>query len=152
MLSGCAAFTPSDIAQPSEISIQDAMAAAGEGLVRMNQEVRKAGLKFGLIACETTTVFNIAAGAKDSSKLVMDLKLSPGPGLPTPILTGTAGANTEYVQASDATRGNQITIRMVNVACLPNNVLGHSSPEKTVQLLELLEKAGVSTTDEEEID
>jgi hypothetical protein len=106
-MSGCASML---VPEPGKITLEDALASVGRGLVTMKQEQIKvnAGKEFvtGLVPSEAEVTFNVHAAGKQDGKLYVEL--SPIPTSPTSV-AGTAGANvgTHY----SASRGNQITIR-----------------------------------------
>ncbi len=106
-LCGCI-YTVKEVADPPQITVQQALADVGDGLKILREKT--ADGKFGLIVDEVKLVFNVSAKATDTKKLGIS---TTG----TPLSVGgllAANANADLV--SEANRGNNITITLKNVA------------------------------------
>jgi len=150
--SGCGLFTPQDIvSQPSKLTLQEAMKSAAAGFVAWQKcieisnetggectnlptqadrknEMTSVGhgiywnkyndknYASGLYPCKATVTFNVAADATTGNTLVIDANIKPA-----------ASYGLEFKesleQSAKASRGNVITIDMVNPYCLPKDTL-----------------------------
>jgi|CXWL01.1.fsa_nt_gi hypothetical protein len=104
LMSSCS--TTQVITNPKEITLQDAMKSIGEGFVALADS--EGPIKTGLIASEVTVIFNISATATNSSKLNLEI----GSPQNSPV---TAKASDEMSSTATGSRGNQITIKFVNL-------------------------------------
>lgn len=124
-MSACASFTPKEVAVPTDLTIDKAMESVGLGFNLLRKEL--AGNKIGVFACSVDINLNVTANASQGGKLVLDASLRP----PLNTNVGTppgVSVQAEQNNTSDATRGNTISIRLVNPACLPDGTLGASNP------------------------
>lgn len=133
-LSGCAAPGPSEIAKPSDISLEQALKSVGDGLNQMYSAQN--GLKTGLIPAEVTVTFNLGVSAKNSTTLSLDFSRTIGSAV------SKAGLSNE--QSSDGLRNNSVTIRFVNLLALPESSLlqKKSAAEISALLKALSDKEG----------
>jgi len=128
VVGACTSFDPSDVAEPSKVTVDEAMATVGKGFVRLRQELEASDVKrIGVIACKIIVNFNVSAAAGEENKLVLDLKFQPAP---NPVATAQAGANAEFAATASAARGNTIAIEMYNPACLPKDTFAYQNPDK----------------------
>lgn len=132
VLSGCSAFSPNEVAQPSKLTISDAMADIGEGFAKLKENITKndPNLRVGLWPCKVGVTLNVTANAEMGGKLVLDTSLKP----PVKIVDASLTAHAEQSNTSSASRGNTVSIDMYNVACIPNNTVGYDKPEKIKDL------------------
>lgn len=107
-LASCGTFTPRQVAEPSSVTVRDAVFEVATTL-RDVQDLVPPDKRAGLLADEVTVVFNVAATATTTSGA--DLRIS---NVALPSGTLGAGASTENI--SLGTRGNQITIKFKNIA------------------------------------
>jgi hypothetical protein len=128
-LSGCTSFSPRDVApNPSSITVASALDDIGQGLRKLREA---AGEKpFGFQACDMTVTLALTADAKDSTKLVVDTSVkadvvipATSPVTPSGNVGGSIGINSERAASSAAIRANTVTLRLVNVACIPKGLL-----------------------------
>lgn len=107
-LASCGTYTPRQVAEPSSVTVRDAVFEVATTL-RDVQNLVPPDQRAGLLADEVTVVFNVAATASTTSGA--DLRIS---NVALPSGTLGAGASTENV--STGSRGNQITIKFRNIA------------------------------------
>ncbi|WFU49110.1 hypothetical protein [Sinorhizobium terangae] len=107
-LSGCGTFTPREIAEPSKVTVREAVFEVATTL-RDVQDLVPENKRAGLIADEVTVVFNVAAASAvtDAAKLTVSN---------VPLAGGAIGGDASAQNVSDAKRGNQITIKFKNFA------------------------------------
>jgi hypothetical protein len=112
LFTGCASFAPSDIAKPSEITVQNALGDIGEGLNLMKEKIASGNNNFGLLAEEVVVELKIGANAKDSGKLGIDVGR-----------TGAVNASVkgEISKESSADRSNTIKITFKNLLTVELN-------------------------------
>lgn len=141
VLAGCASFTPVKVVgEPSEVTIEQALVSVGNGLTRMRDAIGTD--KTGLIPAEVTVTFKLAASAKDSGKLTVDLSVPITSGG----TAGTASAGGEATQSSEGSRSNEITIKFVNLLVVPTNTLATAKDAKQIdELIQMLMKHGITT-------
>ncbi len=108
---GCASFRPVDVAKPSEITVQAALEDVANGLAEFKKKDIEGKRNYGLLVDEVTVTLNLTAAANDSTKLVVDA----GNIKPAGLAGGTANVNYEYINASNASKGNNVTIKMKNI-------------------------------------
>ncbi len=137
--SGCASLRPSDLANPSEVTLENALGEVGNGLKKLYDAEQ--GLKVGLIPSEIEVKFNLAASAKDSGKLSIDLSKS----VPEPIKKETkVGGSIE--QSSEGERSNTITVKFINILMIPKETLAQTkSPSDLAMLLKEWKQGGYET-------
>ncbi|WP_146770284.1 hypothetical protein [Mesorhizobium hawassense] len=107
-LAGCGTFTPREIAEPSRVTVRDAIFEVADSLRDVQDRV-PANKRSGLIADEVTVVFNVAASSTVTDKGGLTISN-------VPLAGGTLGANAETQNVSAANRGNTITIKFKNLA------------------------------------
>ena len=124
--------------EPGKITLTDAMKEVGTGLNSM-YEIRSKGLNSGLLPAEVTIVFNVSASTKDSGKLYVEAGANPVDVLKIVKAGGEVGS--EITTA----RGNQITIKFLNVVLAPKDtLLTIVEPDKLEAVFDALEKADVN--------
>ncbi len=130
LLSGCAVFSPKDLVEPSQVTLEQALTSVGEGLYKMKQAQQD--MKTGLIAESVQVTFKLAASAKDSGKLTIDLSKTVDVA-PVKKETSLGG---EQSSSSEATRSNEIAIKFVNLLTIPKDTLAYSrSPEDLAKIV-----------------
>lgn len=128
---GCASLSPKDVAEPGEITLEDALKSVGTGLYEMKEAEKD--VKTGLVVDSVTVAFDLKASADDSGHLSIDLSKPIAPGS----ADSSIGAGQE--SSSSAERSNSITIKFVNVLTLPPETLANQkSPEDLEKVLQLL--------------
>ncbi len=108
VLPGCGTFTPRQIAEPSQVTVKEAIFEVADALRDVQDRVppeRRAGL----IADEVTVVFNVAAGSTVTNKAGLTISN-------VPLAGGALGGSLETQNVSNASRGNTITIKFKNIA------------------------------------
>ena len=135
LLPGCASMLPSDIVEPKEVTVSEALKDIGKGFANLDAELGEKIL--GVFPCKIAVNLNLKASAKDQGKIVIDLstKSPVVEGVSTP-LNPAAKANVERSGEATAERGNTISVEMYNPACLPNNTLGYEKPDKINDAME----------------
>lgn len=134
LLLGCSFLQPKDIAKPSEITIQKALADVGTGL---NDMLKNRGEKsFGLIPSEIEVTFNVKAGAKEEGSLVLDLSRKSTP----TDLVNDVKIRSELKNSSEASKDNKITIKFVNILMIPQKTLAYEKPDNLKIILESADK------------
>lgn len=159
LFTACSGLTPSKIVNPSQLTIDDAMASIGRGFFKMHQElggydtrtpatnsqkqdsrtpeqIHAERVKLGLWPCKVTTTLNLAASATQSKDLVLDLSGKP----PVQVVDASFAARAEQKNDSSGKRDNSITIEMYSAACLPDKTLGYDKPEKVKGVVEALDE------------
>ncbi|MBB2754543.1 UNVERIFIED_ORG: hypothetical protein GGI57_005278 [Rhizobium aethiopicum] len=130
-LQGCAAFSPSDLAKPTSLSVEEALSDVGRGFAGMKHELRRSDLKLGLYPCKVTVNLNVTASAEQGGKLVLDASTAPTTTTTTALVnTVSASGHVEQVNSSSASRGNTVVVEMYSVACTPKDTLAGTHPEK----------------------
>lgn len=104
---GCA-YTPREVADPKAITLNAAMVDVANSLNDMRDVTDKRG-KLGLLVDEVQVTFNINSKATNTNKLTVGLSNVPVSG-------GLFAANAENTLQSEGSRGNQIIIKMKNIA------------------------------------
>lgn len=129
-LSACAAFSPNEVAQPSKLTIADAMADIGTGFANLKRSITQydSDYKIGMWPCKVAVTLNVTANAEMGGKLVLDTSLKA----PAKVVDGSITGHAEQTNTSSAARGNTISIDMYNVACIPNNTLAYDKPDKVI--------------------
>lgn len=107
-LAGCGTFTPREIAEPSHVTVRDAIFEVADSLRDVQTRV-PADKRSGLIADEVTIVFNVAASSTVTDKAGLTISN-------VPLAGGAIGGNAETQNVSAANRGNTITIKFKNIA------------------------------------
>ncbi len=129
VLAGCAT-SGMPPAQAGAITLEDAMASVGAGLFAM--ERAEEGVITGLVPTEVTVTFNISASTTKSDKLFVEV----GGGAAA---VASAKAGGEASAKSEASRGNQITIKFSNLLYAGKDTLIESKPPAALaELLEML--------------
>lgn len=134
-LTACAAFSPNEIADPSTLTIDEAMESIGEGFQKMKTKLD--GNKLGLWPCKVTTTLNVSANADKGGKLVLDTTIKP----PADIVTAEIKGNVTQANNSSATRGNTVNIELYSAACIPKDTLGYDKPEKVQSVVDALDSS-----------
>ena len=117
-LSGCGFYLPSQLVKPEEVRLETAMRDVGKSLVGLNQQLKDSGYRSGLIPDEVEVVFNVSASANESDKLTLSAGQPQKAG--AFLLTNL---NNEFSIASEAKRGNQITIKLKSLYTIqPNSI------------------------------
>ncbi len=126
-LNACAAFSPNEVANPSTLTIKDAMGDIGAGFAAMQDALKSdKGLKLGLWPCKVTVALNVTADASQGGKLVLDTTIKP----PAKVIDASITGHAEQTNASSATRGNTVDVELYSVACLPKGTLAYDAPDK----------------------
>ncbi|MDW9814292.1 hypothetical protein GOC60_05170 [Sinorhizobium meliloti] len=109
-LAGCASFTPSEIAKPSDITLDAALQDVVHSLHRA-QEQYPSDRRLGLMVDQVDVNFEVAAKASAGGSRQLNIAQVPigGPG-------GTLGFTAQGQESSDANRGNTIKITFRNIA------------------------------------
>jgi hypothetical protein len=118
-LSGCASYSPDQVAKPTDITIQQALTDVIDGIADARDRADKRKILLGVAVCSVVTNFNVTAQATKGGKLVLDGTIKA----PAPVNAGlgfTAEQNTNSV----GSRGNTVAIVLTSEACLPAGVAG----------------------------
>lgn len=107
-LTACGTYTPAQVAKPSDVTLRQAVFEVATTL-RDVQSLVPDDKKVGLMADEATIVFNVAASSKTTSGA--DLTVSN-----VPVAGGAIGGGASTENISEASRGNQVTIKFKNIA------------------------------------
>lgn len=137
---GCAAFTSEDLAKPSEVTLEQALKSVGAGLYKMREAQND--MKTGLIASSVDVTFKLAASAKESGKLTIDLSKSAT----TDPTTKSQAIGGEKSGESSAARSNEISVKFVNILTIPKDTLAHTKSPEDLRKIVLLPSAGGWTT------
>jgi len=134
VMSGCATMHASDVVQPKEVTLEQALLSIGCGLKAMDEA--QGSFRTGLFPAEIEVKFTLSASATESGKLTLALA-DPG---------GVAKVGAEGGQESKGERSNTITIKFTNVLGVQQSALaGAKSPEEIAKLLKTLKEAGITT-------
>jgi len=141
VMSGCASFTPVKVVgEPSEVTVEQALTSIGAGLTKMRAAIGED--KTGLVPSEVTVNFKLAASAKDSGKLTIDLSVP----LTSGGVAGSGKVGAEVGQSSEGSRSNEITIKFVNLLLLPKETLATmKDPAEIGALIDVLKERGITT-------
>lgn len=127
LAAGCAARTPDKyLSEPSSVTLESAMEQVTNGLQKMvarRMEAEQQGVyqQLGLHAAEVIITFNVTGSSTAADKLFVDLSVAQP--MPKPNVIANAGKETTVTET--ASRGNQITIRFVNLLFAePNTLVG----------------------------
>ncbi|OHB77412.1 MAG: hypothetical protein A2Z25_01245 [Planctomycetes bacterium RBG_16_55_9] len=132
-LAGCASSRIVD--QPSKITLEEALKSVGQGLHDMKEAQKD--VKTGLIPAEVSVTFNIAASGSDDGKLYVELSS-------VPVQAGMAEGHGELGSKLSAERGNQITVKFVNLLLAgKDTVVFDKTPDEIQSLLDTLQKSGI---------
>lgn len=127
-LSGCAAFTPVDVAKPSSITLEEATASVGRSLVSLKNELDNGGVRSGLIIDEVDVNLKVAAAATagGTQKLTIDVANTAlaGVGL---------GAEVTGQQTSSGNRDNSITLKFRNIYTTQLNKTGEARVKRRLE-------------------
>ncbi|AVH44966.1 hypothetical protein [Agrobacterium tumefaciens] len=110
ILTSCGTYTPRQVAEPSAISLKQAIFEVADSLNEVQDRV-PVNRRSGLIADEVTVVFNIAAQSTSTSNAGLTVSNVPLAGV-----GGTFGANGEIQNVSVGNRGNTVTVKFKNIA------------------------------------
>jgi hypothetical protein len=129
-LVGCAAFSPNDVANPSRLSVENAMKSIGQGFNNMQEALD--GGKMGLWPCKVVTTLNVTASAEEGGSLVLDTTIKP----PATSIQGEMSGHIDQKNTSLASRRNAVTIEMYSAACLPEHTIGYDKPDQVKDVVE----------------
>lgn len=130
-IASCAAFTPADVAKPTSLTVEHALADVGRGFALMKQELREGDLKLGLFPCKITVKLNVTAAAEQGGKLVIDASTAPTTLAQNTVQrTVTASSHLEQTNTSSVSRGNTVIVEMYSIACTPKDTLAGAHPDK----------------------
>lgn len=107
-LAGCGTYTPREVADPKAITLNAAMVDVAESLNDMRDRTTARG-KLGMLVDEVEVTFNISSKATSTDKLAVSAANIPVAG-------GILGANADSQLVAEGNRGNQITIKLKNIA------------------------------------
>src|SRR5437879_6493057 len=128
--SACALVTAGP--EPGKITLTEAMREVATGLNAM-YDIRSKGPKSGLLPGEVTIVFNVSASTKDAGKLYIEAGATP-----VDVLKFVK-AGGEVSSEIATSRGNQVTIKLTNVAFAPKDtLLTVVDPDKLEAIFEAL--------------
>lgn len=110
LLASCAAFTPVDVAKPSQLTLPEATRQVGQSLVALKRELEANNLQAGLLIDEVEVHLNVTANATQggTQKLTVDVAKTALAGV---------GLNAEVTgnQSSTGNRENNITLKFKNI-------------------------------------
>lgn len=104
--SGCV-YSVGEVADPPKITVQQALSDVGDGLNTLRS---KTSGKYGLLVDEVNVTFNISSKATQNGSLGITTEKIPI------VTSGLLGATANQTIASEANRGNTITIKLKNIA------------------------------------
>ncbi len=133
----CAAFSPKDVANPTNLTVESALRDVGAGFAAMQREVRQQpNMKLGLFPCKVTVSLNVTASADQGGKLTLDASTAPTTTQATVISnTFSAAGHVEQTNTSSATRGNNVVVELYSVPCIPKDTLAGTAPDKVSAVL-----------------
>lgn len=135
---GCVAFSTNDVAQPSTLTVEQALGDVGAGFAAMKAHLK--GQKTGLYACSVSLNLKVTANASMGGQLVVDISSSPSGGN-----ISSAGAKLTQDNTSSALRDNTIDVKLYSPACLPKGTLGADKPGELISAIKALEAAGYTS-------
>lgn len=108
-LAACHAYRTEEVADPNAITVPDALASLGDGMRTFinHLEMQPNPVHLGIIACRLFVTFNISATASASDKATATLA--------APIRVVDIGFGGEVNSASNASRGNAVTMEFDSV-------------------------------------
>lgn len=111
LCAGCG-FTPREVAEPNSITLRSAVMDVADSLhaVRRKYESQP---KIGMYPSEATVTFNISASSSEETGLNVGLTV------PEAVSNSPLSITGNEKLTSNATRGNQITIKFLNVGNKP---------------------------------
>ncbi len=118
-LTGCAAFSPNQVAKPTTITLDEALTDVVTAFAKAKQAGKDNNVRLGIAPCSVTITFNVTASATQVGKLVLDATIKA----PAPITAG-GGITGEQDVGSSAARGNIVTMILTSELCLPPNTSG----------------------------
>ncbi|CAN7485797.1 hypothetical protein [Mesorhizobium sp. LjRoot246] len=107
-LTACGTYTPREVADPKAITLNAALIDVADSLNDMRAKAENRG-NFGLIVDEVDVTFNVSSKATNTGKLAVSVANMPVAG-------GILGASGENTLVAEGNRGNQIVIKMKNLA------------------------------------
>lgn len=138
LLSGCSSMYPKEVANPKEITLEQALADVGSGLRKLHEEQK--GVKTGLIADSVEITFNVKASANEDNKLTIDLSRD----IVVPEVTSHQAVGGEAKSHAEGVRENTITIKFKNIVTLPKDSLAaNKSPDEVGKLIETFKEFGL---------
>lgn len=136
-LAGCSMLTAGP--KPGKITLTQAMQEVANGLNEM-YDIRKHEPKSGLMPSEVTIVFNVSASTSDEGKLYVEAGANPADVLKVVKAGGEASTKIE------TSRGNQVTVKFINILFAPKDTLVTAvDPKKLDALFNVLKGAGLHT-------
>lgn len=108
LLAGCGTFSPREVAEPSGITVRDAVFEVATTLMEV-QDLVPPEKRSGLLADDVTVTFNVAATSATTSSANLNISNVVLP-------NGSLGGDAGFENTSHGTRGNQITIKFKNIA------------------------------------
>jgi len=108
LLTGCATYMPSEVADPDTITLRDAMIDVADSIAEV-QAHSIGRQKVGMFVDEVEITFNVSTKAVGNN----ELKLAAS-NMPLPI-GGVLGVNPAATLQNDSQRGNQIKVKFKNV-------------------------------------
>ncbi|MBY5744644.1 hypothetical protein HFO28_13730 [Rhizobium leguminosarum] len=127
-LAGCTAFSPKDVANPTTLTVSDALTDVGAGFANMKRQVDAGRIKLGLYPCKVTVNLNVTADAARGGTLVLDASTKPAETTTTTVTNSfSAHANLTQTNTSTAHRGNTVVVEMYSLACTPKDGVAGSN-------------------------
>lgn len=138
-ISACTAFKPSDVANPSKLTISEAMNDIGMSFAKLksqlsNNSPNSKPLHLGLWPCKVVVTLNVTAGATDNAQLVLDTAIRT----PANAVNAEIKGHAEKNSTSSASRGNTVNIELYNSACIPKDTIGYDKPEHVKDISDAL--------------
>ncbi len=141
LLSGCTSLRATDVVQPREVTLEQALLSIGCGLKSMDEA--QGVFRTGLFASEVEVKLSLSAAASESGKLTL-LPLDVGNG---------AKLGHESVRDSKTERSNTISIKFTNVLGVPPTALvSAKSPDEIRTIFETLKGVGIASFDNDRFD
>jgi hypothetical protein len=108
---GCG-YTPREVAEPNSITLKTAVMEVAESLHAVKDRYKNQD-KVGLYPSEATVVFNISASSTETTGLTV------GANVPVAVSPIPVSLNGSEQLVSKGDRGNQVTIKFLNVGTKP---------------------------------
>ncbi len=146
--SGCVSLTPKEVADPTKISVEEALGSVGRGFAAMNYELTRTNTpKLGLWPCKVTVNFNVTASADEKSYLVLSAAAKPVESKVTEATTTiTADGKVEKTSTAEGKAGNVVAVEMYSIPCLPKETLGYEKPGEVGKVAESANRAARRST------
>ncbi|TBB60664.1 hypothetical protein ELH43_36595 [Rhizobium ruizarguesonis] len=110
VLASCGTYTPKQVAEPSAISLKQAVFEVADALSEAQERV-PLQKRSGLLADEVTVVFNVAATSTTTNTAGLTISNVALAGV-----GGSLNANADTQNVSTGNRGNTVTIKFKNIA------------------------------------